>query len=124
MSHHDEKMELKEEQLIAKKDVVESGNVRLTKDVVTEQQSVDVPVAHEEPVIERHRVEAREAEGQMGEGEVNVPLKEERVYADKQAYVAEEVSIGKRTVEERQRVSGEVSREEPRLSSDLEDSQR
>jgi len=98
--------------------VVESGNVRLTKDVVTEQKSMDVPVTHEEPVIERHPVEAREADSEMGEGEVNVPLREERVYADKKPYVAGEVSVGKRTVEDTERVSGEVSREEPRLSSD------
>jgi len=116
--HHDETMDLKAEKLVAEKDVVESGNVRLTKDVVTEQKSLEVPVAHEEPVIERHKVEAREAEGEVGEGEVNVPLREERVYADKQPYVAEEVTVGKRTVEDTQRVSGEVSREEPRLESD------
>ena len=119
MSHHDDqKMDLKAEKLVAEKDVVEGGNVRLKKDVVTETQSMDVPVTHEEPVLERHPVEARPAEGEMGEGEVNVPLREERVYADKQPYVKEEVSIGKRQVEETQRVSGEVSREEPRLASD------
>lgn len=119
MSHHeDQAMDLKAEKLVAEKDVVDSGNVRLKKDVVTETQSMDVPVTREEPVIERHPVEARQVEGEMGEGEVNVPLKEERVYADKKPYVKEEVSIGKRQVEETQRVSGEVSREEPRLASD------
>ena len=121
MSNHDDQtMDLKAEKLVAEKDVVESGNVRLKKDVVTERQSMDVPVSHEEPVLERHPVEAREAEGQMGEGEINVPLREERVYADKQPYVKEEVSIGKRQVEETQRVSGDVSHEEPRLASDSE----
>jgi len=114
----DQTMDLKAEKLVAEKDVVESGNVRLEKDVVTERQSMDVPVSHEEPVLERHPVEAREAEGEMGEGEINVPLREERVYADKQSYVKEEVSIGKRQVEETQRVSGDVSHEEPRLASD------
>ncbi len=114
----DQTMDLKAEKLVANKEVVESGNVRLKKDVVSETESMDVPVTHEEPVLERHPVEAREAEGEMGEGEINVPLREERVYADKQPYVKEEVSIGKRQVEQTQRVSGEVSREEPRLASD------
>jgi uncharacterized protein (TIGR02271 family) len=114
----DQTMDLKAEKLVAEKDVVESGNVRLKKDVVTETESVDVPVTHEEPVLERHPVEARSAEGEIGEGEINVPLREERVYADKQPYVKEEVSIGKRQVEETQRVTGEVSREEPRLASE------
>ena len=114
----DQTMDLKAEKLVAEKDVVESGNVRLKKDVVTENQSMDVPVTHEEPVLERHPVEARQADGEMGEGEINVPLREERVYADKQPYVKEEVSIGKRQVEETQRVSGEVSHEEPRIASD------
>jgi uncharacterized protein (TIGR02271 family) len=119
----DQTMDLKAEKLVAEKDVVESGNVRLKKDVVTETQSVDVPVTHEEPVLERHPVEARSAEGEIGEGEINVPLREERVYADKQPYVKEEVSIGKRQVEETQRVSGEVSREEPRLASESDTEQ-
>ena len=116
----DQTMDLKAEKLVADKQVVESGQVRLKKDVVTETQSMDVPVTREEPVLERHPVEAREADGNIGEGEINVPLREERVYAEKQPYVSEEVSLGKRQVEETERVTGEVSREEPRLASDTE----
>lgn len=118
MKDEEKKMELKAEELVAKKETVETGKVRIGKEVVTEQKAMDVPVTREEPYIERHPVEEREAKGEIGEGEITVPVREERAYAEKKPYVKEEVSIGKRRVEETQKVKGEVSREEPRLESD------
>ncbi len=49
--------EQREERLSVDKQTVEEGNVRLRKDVVTENQTVDVPVRHAEVYKERARVE-------------------------------------------------------------------
>src|SRR5260370_40210811 len=43
---------LREEQLNVEKQRVQKGEVRVHKEVVTEQQRIDVPVSHEEGVIE------------------------------------------------------------------------
>jgi len=43
----EQRLRLREEQLRAQKQPVETGEARLRKDVVSEQQSIDVPVTHE-----------------------------------------------------------------------------
>ena len=53
------RVELREEELRARKETVEAGELRVRKDVVTEQRTMDVPVTHEEAVVERHPSERR-----------------------------------------------------------------
>ena len=93
------------------------GEVRLRKEVVTEQRNVEVPVTREEVVIERHAATGDElAEGAIGEGEeVRIPLMEEEVRVEKTPVVREEVSIRKRQVQDTERISETVRREEARI---------
>ena len=109
-------VQLREEQLRANKQSVETGAVGLRKDVVSEQQSFDVPVNREEVVIERHAASGQPSDTPIGEGETyRVPVREEQVTVDKQPVVREEVSLGKRQVQDSQRVSDTVHREEARV---------
>ena len=96
------------------KDRVQRGEVRLRKEVVTEKQTVEVPVSREELVIERTAGNNREAAGQVGTGEseIRVPLSEERVRVEKKPVVNEEVAVGKRAVQDTKHVSDEVRHEE------------
>ncbi len=108
-------MELREEQLNVNKQRVQAGEVDLRKEVVTEQQTINVPVTHEEVYIERHAVTDGVIDNTrpIGESEtILVPLTEERVNVRKETFVTGEVSIGKRAVESTQRVSDTVRREE------------
>jgi uncharacterized protein (TIGR02271 family) len=111
-------IEVREERLQTRKQPVEAGEVRVRKDVVTEHKTVDVPVQREEVVIERHAPAAGRpaAGGEIRAGEeLRIPVKEEQVRVDKQAVVKEEVSVGKRTVQDTQRVSGDVRKEQVRV---------
>lgn len=109
-------VQLREEQLRANKQSVETGAVGMRKDVVSEQQSFDVPVNREEVVIERHAASGQPSDTPVGEGETyRVPVREEQVTVDKQPVVREEVSLGKRQVQDSQRVSDTVRREEARV---------
>jgi len=111
-------MQLREEELQARKEQVETGHVSLGKEVVEEQRTLQVPVTREEVTVERRPVERRPAEGEIGANEqqtIRVPVREERVEVEKQPVVYEEVGIGKRQVSETQQVSGTVRREEARL---------
>lgn len=96
------------------KDRVQRGEVRLRKEVVTENQNIEVPVTREELVIERVPGQGREADGQIGAGEkeIRVPLSEEQVRVEKKPVVNEEVRVGKRQVQETKRVSDTVRHEE------------
>ena len=71
-------VELREEELRARKELVEAGEVEIRKDVVTEQRTMEVPVTREEVVVERHPVEGRRVSDRpIGESlSVRVPLRE------------------------------------------------
>jgi uncharacterized protein (TIGR02271 family) len=113
-------MQLREEDLQARKKSVETGRVRVDKDVLEEEQTLDVPVTREEVTIERHPVDRRPADGAIGEDNesIRVPVHEEQVSVGKRAVVTEEIEIGKRQVQDTQRVSGTVRREEARIEGE------
>src|ERR1700731_2798721 len=117
----DQTIQLREEELEARKRSVETGQVRIGKDVVEEQQTLDVPVTREEVFIERRPVERHAADaGTIGDSNetIRVPVHEEQVSVDKRAVVTEEIAIGKRQVQDTEQVSGTVRREEARIQQD------
>jgi uncharacterized protein (TIGR02271 family) len=112
-----QQIELREEQLRAEKERVEAGEVRVRKEVVTEERTMEVPVSREEVVIERRPATGdRTASGDIDEGdEVRIPLMEEEVRVEKTPVVREEVTLKKRQVQGTERVSDTVRREEARI---------
>lgn len=100
--------------LRVQKERVSRGEVRLRKEVITETQTVQVPVTREELVIERRPVDGTTAaSGTVGEGrEIRIPLSEETASLDKSTVVREEVAVGKKPVGEVRDLTGEVRREE------------
>ncbi len=118
-----QRIQLVGEILRVHKDRVSRGEVRLRKEVVTEKQSIEVPVTREELIVERVQGEGREAPGaQIGSGqkEIRIPLTEERVQVEKKPVVNEEVRVGKRQVQDTKRVSDEVRHEELRTETEGE----
>jgi len=108
------RLQLREEELIARKQTVETGQVGIRTEVVSEQRTIEVPLTHEEVTIERRAVDRRPAEGIIDDRSrtIEVPVREEQVTLEKRAVVYEEVDVGKRAVQETQQVSGTVRREE------------
>jgi uncharacterized protein (TIGR02271 family) len=114
------RMHLRGEVLRTYRDRVQRGEVRLRKEVITQNQTVDVPVTREELVIERVPGSGQTAAGagEIGKDEeIRVPLTEERARVEKQPVVNEEVRIGKRAVQSTEKVSGEVRHEELRVDN-------
>jgi uncharacterized protein (TIGR02271 family) len=117
----DQTMQLREEELQARKAPVETGRVQLGKDIVEEQRTIDVPVAREEVYVERQPVDRRPSDQPIGETEteaIRVPVTEERVEVEKQPVVYEEVGVGKRVTQETREVSDTVRREELRTENE------
>jgi uncharacterized protein (TIGR02271 family) len=104
-----ERIQLREEELQAHKQPVETGEVRVRKEVVTEHRTLEVPVQREEVVIERQAPTGEHIE------EIRIPVSEEQVTVEKRPVVKEEVTVGKRVVQGTERVGGEVHREEVRV---------
>jgi len=106
----DQKIKVREEELHAQKHPVEAGEVKVRKEVTTEHKTLEVPVRHEEVVVERHPVSGQRASSaDIREGEeIRIPVMDEEVDVEKRAVVKEEVSVGKRVVQDTERVGGEV----------------
>jgi uncharacterized protein (TIGR02271 family) len=109
---YDRTIQLREERLKVSKTPVETGNVHVRKEVHTDHQTIDVPVEREEVVIERRPASGQAAKGDIRDEEIRIPVREEKVHVSKEAVVKEEVSVGKRKVQDTEQVSGTVRKEE------------
>lgn len=114
----DRTIQLHEEKLHVRKQPVKKGEVRVRKEVVTENKSFDVPVEREEVVIERRPASGRRKAGDVKAEEIRIPVKEERVHLEKETVVNEEVKVGKRKVQDTEHVSGTVRREKLKVDKD------
>jgi uncharacterized protein (TIGR02271 family) len=113
-----------EEELTATVREREAGAVRIEKDVVAEEQTLEVPVTEERVRVERRVVDrpvtAADA-GAFEETVIEVPLRSETVDVQKQARVAEEVVVSKEATQRTERVSDTVRREEVIVDEDAVD---
>jgi uncharacterized protein (TIGR02271 family) len=118
-----DRVQLFGEVLRVHKERISRGEVRVRKDVVTENQTIEVPVTREELVLERVAVSPNTPATSASIGrsqEIRVPLSEDSVRVEKQPVVREEVMVGKREVSDVARVGDEVRHEELRVDSDLD----
>jgi uncharacterized protein (TIGR02271 family) len=108
---------VREEQLRADKQHVQKGEVQVHKEVVEEQKSFEVPVRHEEVVVERKPItEPRPTDVPLGQDEtIRIPVSEEQVNVTKTPVESEEIALRKRQVEESRRVTDTVRREEAHI---------
>jgi len=112
-----------EEQLRVGTERVEVGRARFRKYVVTEQQSVQVPVTREEPRIEREPItDANRGDALSGaaitEEEHEVVLHEERPVVTTEAVPVERVRLGTKTVTEQETVTGDIHKEQVEIDDD------
>jgi uncharacterized protein (TIGR02271 family) len=113
----DDAMTLSEERLRVGTERREAGRARLRKYVVTEQETVTVPVTREEVRLEREPVtDANRDDALSGpeltESEHEVVLTEERPVVEKETVPVERVRLSTDTVTDEARVSEEVRHEE------------
>jgi len=115
----DQTMQLHEEKLRVNKQPTKAGEVRVRKQTVTEQKTLQVPVTHEEVVIERRPASGKASAADMAPGEeVRIPVTEERVRVEKDTVLKEEVHVRKRKVTDTEQVSGTVRKEEIKVEQE------
>jgi uncharacterized protein (TIGR02271 family) len=98
----------------------QAGEVRVHKEVVSEERVVDVPVRRERVRVERRDVtpDRPAMSASFQEETVVVPLRAEEVEVQKRAVVSEEVVIHKDSIEEERRVAETVRREDVNIRTD------
>ena len=105
-------LDLREEELDINTYRVETGDVTLHKDIVEEERSVDVPVSHDQVIIEQRTVDHRPTDEPITADEtVHIPVTAEKIDVEKHTVVTGEVSAHKRSVQETEQVH-EVLRKE------------
>lgn len=109
-------MRLHAEHLRASKQQGQLGEVVLRKEIVSEQEAIDVPLRHEEIVIERHALAEGPTNERLEEGQViRIPVSGEQANLAKEVVTTGEVVIGKREVQETRHFSDTCRHEEARL---------
>jgi len=113
----DQRMRLHAEQLQASKRPMQTGEITIHKEIITEQQTIDVPVRREEVVVERRSLaeDATSAETLGKDETIRIPVSEEQVNVSKQTVTTGEVTVSKREVEENRQFSDAVRHEEARV---------
>lgn len=93
-------LQLREEQLEIKKERVQTGEVKVHKEVIEEQKTFTVPIKREEMVIEAGN-----------EKELRITLKEEEVEIIKHPVQVNEVSVTNRQIEEMKQIKEKLKKE-------------
>lgn len=104
-----------EERLKAGVRETEAGKFRLSKRVVEEQKTIDVPVEREDVYVTETAVNRRPAtaeELKMRGRDIEVPMRDQEVVTAKEARVTGEVDVRKEMTQETERVTDTVRREE------------
>ena len=96
-----QKLQLHEEQLDISKIWIQTGEITVRREVVTEIKRIEVPVVREELVIEKKILDAKSLDQQAEHTEtIRIPISEERIEITKQPTALEDISIYKNTFEE------------------------
>lgn len=114
----DAKLTLREEKLDIAKDRERTGEVTLHKDIIEEHKMVDVPVEHEEVIVERRALNEHSDSPIRAEETYHIPTSKEEVHVDKHTMVTGEVEAHKKAFTETDRVDETLKHEEARMDVD------
>lgn len=109
-----------EERMRVGKETREAGHVRLRKYVETEQVQEEIPLEHDEVVIEREPISEGMplGGGEFEDDEESITLYEERPVVGKETRPVERVRVHKERVREDETVRGDVRRERFEVDSE------
>jgi len=99
---------------------VESGRARLRKFVATEQQTVTVPVSHDEVRVVREPIKAgNSTDGTvLGRDSIEIALYQDRVVVRKDIVGLEKIKLTTEPISEQRQVTGDVRQERIEITGD------
>jgi uncharacterized protein (TIGR02271 family) len=110
-----------EEELAVGTRATEAGSVRLRKWVETEPVQEEVELRRETARVERERIDQPVSGAEIGEEEIEVPLRGEEAVAEKRTVAKERIGVEKDVETERETVSGEVRKERVEVEDERTD---
>lgn len=107
-----QRIQLHEEELQAQKTSRQAGEVVVTKDVVEETRTIEVPVTREEVHVERRPASGEATGDDAFSGDtIRVPVMEEEIEVRKVPRAVEEVVVSKTQIQDTERVEDTVRKE-------------
>jgi uncharacterized protein (TIGR02271 family) len=93
----------------------------ITKEPITEKKTIEVPVTHEELIVEKRPPKESSSSSAQGpvnsKTEIKVPLMREEVEVTKEPFVKEEVVVKKKSIAETRTISDTVTSERINISN-------
>ncbi|MEN6463513.1 MAG: YsnF/AvaK domain-containing protein [Syntrophomonas sp.] len=116
----DQKLRLRKEELDVSKNRVDIGKVEFGKEIIEEQQTLNIPVIREEVVIERKSINEPSDKpiGEDDDEHFSLSVSEEKVEVGKHTVVTGEITAHKREIEENREIKETIRREEARINKD------
>jgi uncharacterized protein (TIGR02271 family) len=109
---NERRLTLSEEELDVGRREVRAGEVSIDKEVETHHVRENVPVSHEEVIVERRpATPGMGANARIEEGEIHVPVTEEELVVSKRTVPKEELVVRKQSVTEEESVEADLRRE-------------
>ena len=117
--HYDrenEILQIKEEQLEIAKKWIQSNDVKVYREVFTEEKSFTVPITREELVVEKKVLASATAgQNEIPTEAIRIVLSEEQVEFTKHKVALEDVSIYKQQIEDIKHIEETLKREEAKV---------
>jgi uncharacterized protein (TIGR02271 family) len=113
-----------EEELKVGKRETEAGRARLRKWVETEPVQEDVELRREQARVTREPVEKRVSGAEIGEQEIDVPLRSEEPVVEKETVAKERIGLEKDVETERETVADDVRKERVDVEGDVKKRKR
>ncbi|MEW9094637.1 MAG: YsnF/AvaK domain-containing protein [Clostridiaceae bacterium] len=116
-SDSDMKMQLREEQIKISKNKIQTGEVSIHKEVLTEEENITVPVKREELVIEKTVCDPQIHDKSDDHIEtIRIPISKERIDIHKQPVALEDVSVSNHQYKEVKHITETLKKEIPHVS--------
>ncbi|WP_291579249.1 YsnF/AvaK domain-containing protein [Clostridium sp. UBA6640] len=116
-SDDDMKMQLCEEQMKISKDKIQTGEVSIHKEVLTEEKNITVPIKREELVIEKTVSDPQfHNKSDVHTETIRIPISEERIDIHKEPVALEDVSVSNHQYKEVKHITETLKKEIPHIS--------
>jgi uncharacterized protein (TIGR02271 family) len=108
-----------EERIVTQAEPVRVGTLRVHKTVDTAEETITVPVTHEEPEVDYVPVEEYDPKAPYQPGETYIPIMGEKLVVEKRQVVTGYLRVRKRLVSTDQQVTETVRREHVAVEHDM-----
>lgn len=108
--------EIKEEQLDIAKKWIQTGDVKIHKEIFSEEKNFTIPIKREELVIEKKSIAQDNSSDKDSETQIiRIPLTEEQVEFSKHKVTLEDISIYKQQIKDIEHIEETLKKEKPKV---------